>query len=343
MPVHPVDPGARRLRTRTPLAALTLGSLLTLALVTPAAATPAAATPAAATPAAATPVADGPSAADPSAMPAAGLPSVAALSVVPAGDGDPSAAALPVMPVADGDLSVVTLPVTAGGVGYQPVVALPEMPAAVGDLPAAAPPVMAAAVSDPSSAAVVDAPSAAAAPGTGQSALAALQSLGVTPFLYPTAALCSGAGVTLTSPAVAGAVPGPWPVHNIAIPGLDLTAVKSGQTMFTFVPSGNTRSESPGMRVVWLNVDTKRGGVASMGPLDEVFGRMIPPEVPAALRPLAEQAVRDFFLATVPVSGIRAVPVDTGKGTVLAAVFGTMANGAETCFYLPTVGITTVP
>ncbi|WP_194819407.1 hypothetical protein [Nocardia sp. XZ_19_385] len=183
----------------------------------------------------------------------------------------------------------------------------------------------------------------AAAPGAGQSALAALQALGVTPFLYPTAALCTGAGATLTSPAVAGAVPGPWPVHSIAIPGLDLTAVKSGQTMFTFVPSGPSRSDSSGMRVAWLNVDNGRGGVAAMGPLNEVFGRMVPPEVPAALRPLAEQAVRDFFRTAIPVGGIRAVPVDTGRGTVLAAVFGTMVNGTETCFYLPTVGITTVP
>ncbi|MGW0252589.1 hypothetical protein ACWDYH_38780 [Nocardia goodfellowii] len=183
----------------------------------------------------------------------------------------------------------------------------------------------------------------AAAPGVGPSTLTALQSLGVTPFLYPTAALCSGTGATLGSPAVAGAVPGPWPVHNIAIPGLDLTAVKSGQTLFAFVPSGNTGADGSGMRVAWLNVDSGRAGLASMGPLSEVFSRMVPPEVPAGLRPLAEQAVRDFFAGAIPTGGIRAVPVETGRGTVLAAVFGTEVDGARTCFYLPTVGITTVP
>ncbi|MEV0250583.1 hypothetical protein AB0H76_28585 [Nocardia sp. NPDC050712] len=178
-----------------------------------------------------------------------------------------------------------------------------------------------------------------AAPAASDGTAGALQALGVTPFLYPTAALCSGTGVTLTNPAMAGAVPGPWPAHTLAIPGLDLTAVKSGQTMFTFLPSDPSRSDGSGMRVAWLNIDTGRGGMASMGPLNEVFASMVPPEVPAVLRPLAEQAVRDFFATNVPTGGIRAVPVDTGRGTVLAAVFGSTVDGARSCFYLPTVGI----
>ncbi|MEV0760962.1 hypothetical protein [Nocardia sp. NPDC050435] len=177
----------------------------------------------------------------------------------------------------------------------------------------------------------------------GSEALTALEALGVTPFLYPTAAFCGGPGATLGKPAMAGAVPGPWPKHNIVIPGLDLDAVKSGQTMFTFVPSDPGRSGVTGMRVAWLNLDTRRGGIAEMGTLDEVLGGMVPEEVPTPLRPLAEQAVRDFFLAAVPATGIRAVPVNTGKGTVLAAVFGTTGTGNSSCFYLPTVGITTVP
>ncbi|SLJ82743.1 Uncharacterised protein [Mycobacteroides abscessus subsp. abscessus] len=82
--------------------------------------------------------------------------------------------------------------------------------------------------------------------------------------------------------------------------------------------------------------------MAAMGPLADVIGAMIPPEVPAQWRPIAEQALRNLFAAALPVGGIRAVPVDTGKGTVLAAVFGSVRNGDRDCFFLPTVGLTTV-
>ncbi|MEV0295000.1 hypothetical protein [Nocardia sp. NPDC050710] len=196
-----------------------------------------------------------------------------------------------------------------------------------------------------------DRPSAVAGPGdllgAYQSNLEALQQFGMNPFLYPTAAAFCNDGSTLgLVPAVAGAVPGPWPKTAVTIPGLDLTAVKSGQTMFTFVPYGiapDQANASSGMRVAWLNVSNGRSGFASMGPLSDVFRAMVPPAVPAEIRPLAEKAIQDFFLAAVPVGGIRAVPVDTGKGTVLAAVFGTVQNGAKSCFFLPTVGVTTVP
>lgn len=173
-----------------------------------------------------------------------------------------------------------------------------------------------------------------------------LRGLGIDPFLYPTAAaFCADGSALGLVPAVAGAVPGPWPKTNIAVPGLDLTAVKAGQALFTFIPvglgpeSGNTA----GMQVAWFNVSNGRGGVAAMGPIAEIFRGMIPPQIPAELRPQAERAIAEFFLAALPVGGIRAVPVDTGRGTVLAAVFGTVDNGGRSCFFLPTVGITTVP
>ncbi|MFE7801858.1 hypothetical protein [Nocardia sp. NPDC057440] len=182
--------------------------------------------------------------------------------------------------------------------------------------------------------------------GAYQSALEALRAVGMDPFLYPTAAaFCSDSGTLGLVPAVAGAIPGPWPKTTVTIPGLDLTAVKAGQTMFTFVPYGVAPDTSTvsGMRVAWMNLRNGRSGFTSMGPLSDVFRAMVPAEVPAEIRPLAERAIQDFFFAALPVGGVRAVPVDTGSGTVLAAVFGTVQNNGHSCFFLPTIGISAVP
>ncbi|GAD83222.1 hypothetical protein FEK33_28870 [Nocardia asteroides NBRC 15531] len=197
-----------------------------------------------------------------------------------------------------------------------------------------------------------DAPAAATA-GPGdlltayQSVVQTLQALGIQPFLYPTvAANCAGDGLGLV-PAVAGAVPGPWPAGKVQIPGLDLNAVKSGQTMFTFLPYGlapdNPATGTAGMQVAWLNISTGRGGMASMGSIADIVRALVPPEVPIELRPLAETAIRDFLFTAIPVGGVRAVPVDTGRGTVLAAVFGTVDNAGRSCFFFPTIGLTEVP
>lgn len=184
--------------------------------------------------------------------------------------------------------------------------------------------------------------------GAYQTVVDTLEALGVQPFLYPTvAANCGGDDLGLV-PAVAGAVPGPWPANTVQIPGLDLTAVKSGQTMFTFLPYGlspdTATTKTSGMQVAWLNISTGRGGLASMGSIADIVRSMVPPEVPVELRPLAETAIRDFLFTAIPVGGVRAVPVDTGHGTVLAAVFGTTDNAGRSCFFFfPTIGITEVP
>lgn len=190
----------------------------------------------------------------------------------------------------------------------------------------------------------------AAAPGDWLSAYGAsvdrLQELGIEPFLYPTAApFCLNSTTLGLAPALAGAVPGPWPRFAMDIPGLDLSAVKAGQTMFAFVPYGlgADTADTSGMHVAWLNVETGRFGLTPMGSLSQVLRGMVPPQVPVELRPVVEQAIADFFLATLPTGGVRAVPVNTGSGTVLAAVFGVVRNGAASCFFLPTVGITPVP
>ncbi|MFD6160365.1 hypothetical protein ACFWF7_27970 [Nocardia sp. NPDC060256] len=182
--------------------------------------------------------------------------------------------------------------------------------------------------------------------GVYNTAIDGLRAFGMQPFLYPTAAAyCLNGNSLGLAPAVAGAVPGPWPKTSVTIPGLDLSAVKAGQTMFTFVPYGLNQDgpDTTGMQVAWLNVTSGRGGLASMGPLSTILRAMIPAEVPIALRPIAERAIQDFFFAALPMGGVRAVPVDTGQGTVLAAVFGTVENGGKSCFFLPTVGITEVP
>ncbi|MFR9773360.1 hypothetical protein [Nocardia sp. SC052] len=182
--------------------------------------------------------------------------------------------------------------------------------------------------------------------GAYQAALDALRALGIQPFAYPSAsAFCLDNTTAGLAPAVAGAIPGPWPKTTVQIPGQDLSAVKAGQAMFTFVPYGlgPDGPNTAGMQVSWLNLSTGRSGTAAMGPLPEVARSMVPAAVPPEQRPAAEQAIRDFLVASLPMGGVRAVPVDTGKGTVLAAMFGTVQNGAKSCFFLPTVGITPVP
>lgn len=181
--------------------------------------------------------------------------------------------------------------------------------------------------------------------GAYQSAVDGLKQLGIQPFLWPSAAAFCQDGSTLgLVPALAGAVPGPWPNLAVPVPGLDLSAVKAGQTMFAFVPYGfgPDGPDTTGMQVAWFNVANGRGGFAAMGPLSQVVSSMIPADLPPQVRPAFEQGIRNFFLSALPLGGVRAVPVDTGSGTVLAAVFGTVRNGDHTCLFLPTVGITSV-
>ncbi|WP_067547476.1 hypothetical protein [Nocardia crassostreae] len=176
--------------------------------------------------------------------------------------------------------------------------------------------------------------------------LGGLRTLGVDPFLYPTAApFCLGSTALGIAPAVAGTIPGPWPRYTVSVPGLDLSAVKSGQAMFAFVPYGLNPdgADTAGMQVAWLNLTNGKSGLTPMGPLNQVLSGMIPPAVPNELRPVVERAVHDYFASALPQGGVRAVPVDTGSGTVLAAMFGIVRNGATSCFFFPTVGLTPVP
>jgi hypothetical protein len=181
--------------------------------------------------------------------------------------------------------------------------------------------------------------------GAYQGAVDGLERFGIEPFLYPSAAAFCHQGATLgLVPALAGAVPGPWPRTTVQVPGVDLSAVKAGQTMFAFVPygMGPDGTDTSGMQVAWFNASTGRGGLAPMGTLAQVATTMVPAQVPTELRPLAQQAIQNFLVTSLPLGGVRAVPVNTGSGTVLAAVFGTVRNGDRGCFFLPTVGVTEV-
>ncbi|MBJ8347711.1 hypothetical protein [Antrihabitans sp. YC2-6] len=180
--------------------------------------------------------------------------------------------------------------------------------------------------------------------GAYQTAVGALRALGVNPFFYPTAApFCSEGGAPLgLAPAVAGTVPGPWPGVNIL--GQDFNAVKPGETMFAFVPAGVAPggTDSSGMQVAWFNINTLKGGFVPMGSISEVASKAIPAGLPVEAKAIAEAAVAQFLTAAIPLGGVRAVPVETGKGTVLAAIFGTVQNGENSCFFFPTVGLTSV-
>ncbi|WP_084525446.1 hypothetical protein [Nocardia vaccinii] len=178
-----------------------------------------------------------------------------------------------------------------------------------------------------------------------QQAIEGLRQFGMDPFLYPSASAFCGDGSTLgLVPAIAGAMPGPWPKTTVRVPGVDLSAVKAGHTMFAFVPYGlgpDSRDTS-GMQVAWFNASTGRSGVSPMGSVADVAKSMVPPQVAPAMRPLAQQAIEKFLGTALPLGGVRAVPVDTGSGTVLSAVFGSVRNGNRTCLFLPTVGVTRV-
>ncbi|KXF87680.1 hypothetical protein D092_00915 [Rhodococcus ruber Chol-4] len=174
-----------------------------------------------------------------------------------------------------------------------------------------------------------------------------LRGLGIEPFLYPTGAPFCTEGGSLPlgiAPAVAGAAPGPWPNLNIPMVG-PVNAVDPGETLFAFVPMGVEKDgeNTTGMQVAWFNVNTFQGGFVPMGTIAEAAALAVPGGVPEFAKPLVATAVQNFFAGAVPLGGVRAAPVATGSGTVLAAVFGTVQNGETSCFFLPTVGIVEVP
>lgn len=143
-------------------------------------------------------------------------------------------------------------------------------------------------------------------------------------------------------PAVGGAVPGPYFLPGVKLPaGIDANLVKSGETLFGFVPAGITKDgTATGMQVAWFNVDTFQGGFVDMAPVGTTLVDIWLAKVPnGALKDGAKKLLAPIANA-MSVPGSRLAPVKTGNGTVLSAVFGTVQNDSRSCFFLPMIGIT---
>jgi hypothetical protein len=175
----------------------------------------------------------------------------------------------------------------------------------------------------------------------------ALEGLGLTPFFYPTGALnCSAVPGTPLGivPAVAGAAPGPYAIPGLpTVPGVDTNLVGKGETLFAFVPAGvvNDAADKTGMQVAWFNVNTFQGGFAEMGGLGETLMGTLLSRVPDQFKAIGESILAPVVNA-IPSAGVRLAPVETGSGTVLAAVFGQVTHDGQTCAFLPTIGLTQV-
>ncbi|MGC5246991.1 hypothetical protein ACPXB3_08725 [Gordonia sp. DT219] len=132
----------------------------------------------------------------------------------------------------------------------------------------------------------------------------------------------------------AGAAPGPWPlkreptsdINQILqlIPGVKIdplapiNLVPDGHTGYAFVPAADTTDGK--IQVAWFNTTTLQGGFADLNPVGGPQSALLAKLVPG-------------------LGGIRLAPVNTGKGTILSAVYGTARNGSQTCFFLPAVGV----
>ncbi|ALG85324.1 hypothetical protein [Gordonia phthalatica] len=179
---------------------------------------------------------------------------------------------------------------------------------------------------------------------------ALLEKLKITPFT-PTLGACTD--FTL-APALGGAMPGPNTplVGDVTIGGIDLNAVKKGEVLYGFVPVGtfdDTGSKS-GMQVAWFNVNTFQGNIGE--PMDGLADTLVKAltkrieeaKIPLLSGPLAKAAAEKALkpvLDALPSNGVRGGLVETGSGTVLSAIYGTIKKGDATCFFFPSLGIAT--
>ena len=176
-----------------------------------------------------------------------------------------------------------------------------------------------------------------------------LRKLGIQSFINPSAAFNCTAPTESNPlglvPAVGGAIPGPYFLPGLKLPaGLDANLIKDGETLFGFVPAGITADgAATGMQVAWFNVNTLKGGFADMAPVGttivDLLMKNVPASFPAAIRTAIAERI-SAVVNNVSVKGARLAPVETGNGTVLSAVFGTVQNGNRSCFFFPMIGIT---
>ncbi|MCF8570917.1 hypothetical protein L5G32_11635 [Gordonia sp. HY002] len=175
---------------------------------------------------------------------------------------------------------------------------------------------------------------------------AVLKQLGITPFT-PTIGACTDFSFPL---ALGGAMPGPNTpfLGDFELLGVDLNAVKKGEILYGFVPVGviNDSGDKSGMRVAWFNVNTFKGELgAPMGGITDVIVDAVEKRISEAGLPeiITGPAVAPLKAAlnVLPSNGVRGGLVDTGSGTVLSAIYGTVKKGDATCFFFPSLGIAT--
>ncbi|WOC13595.1 hypothetical protein [Gordonia sp. MP11Mi] len=184
---------------------------------------------------------------------------------------------------------------------------------------------------------------------------AVLKQLGITPFT-PTIGACTDFTFPL---ALGGAVAGPYTpgIGNLSREFLgkeiDLNAVKRGEVLYGFVPVGvfNDTADKSGMRVAWFNVNTFKGSLSEpMGGITDVIVNAVKKRAAAVPDPLgllptvlnpALDGLRASLGNILPSNGVRGGLVDTGSGTVLSAIYGTVKKGDATCFFFPSLGIAT--
>ncbi|GAB91366.1 hypothetical protein [Gordonia rhizosphera] len=180
-----------------------------------------------------------------------------------------------------------------------------------------------------------------------------LRQLGITPFTSTI-----GACTDLTFPlAVGGAVHGPYTpgIGDLTIqfpphvgPRVDLNAVRKGEVLYGFVPTGiiDESTNKSGMRVAWLNLDTLQGDIGEpMGGftdtiLDAVKKRAAEARIPRDVINGIIDSMLKPALNRIPQAGVRGGLVDTGPGTVLSAIYGTVQRSNATCLFAPSLGIT---
>ncbi|NDK89341.1 hypothetical protein GYA93_07060 [Gordonia desulfuricans] len=175
-----------------------------------------------------------------------------------------------------------------------------------------------------------------------EAANALLDQLGITPFT-PTIGACTD--FTFPS-AIGGAIPGPYTplFKDLTILGVDLNAVRAGEILYGFVPVGtfDDSGDKSGMQVAWLNVNTFQGGLgAPMGGLTDVLVDAVAARAGiSASNPLLNEFKSK--LNVIPSNGVRGGIVETGQGTVLSAIYGSIKKGDATCYFFPSLGIATV-
>ncbi|MCF8607847.1 hypothetical protein L5I01_31275 [Gordonia sp. HY442] len=179
---------------------------------------------------------------------------------------------------------------------------------------------------------------------------ALLNQLGITPFT-PTIGACTDFSFPL---ALGGAVAGPYTpgigdlTYDLPLlPEIDANAVKKGEILYGFVPVGafDDSGNKKGMSVAWFNVNTFQGSLSEpMDGLGETVVKAVAKRLNAAGVPAANAVAETLLLPltnVLPSNGARGGLVDTGSGTVLSAIYGTVKKGDATCYFFPSLGIAT--